>query len=215
MPIPSGQDEIIKTSAKERVYNTLQGWIIDGTMQPQERISDADLAQYFSVSRTPVREAIQMLIEQGLVYSVPSSGTFVSPIDKNDMVQLYFALSEVQTLCLSLGFSSITDAVLDKLSLINNTFLHNLQYDTPVEVMNTDREFHTIIAELSDNSYLVDFTSRLMLKAYRHEILFFCQRVDPQRSYRLHEEIIDLIRHKDLCGASKKLKENWKISVRE
>ena len=68
MPIPNESNAITKSSAKERVYNTLQQWIINGTLLPQERLNDTELARHFNVSRTPVREALQMLSEQKLVY---------------------------------------------------------------------------------------------------------------------------------------------------
>ena len=89
MPIPAEQKPVVRTTARERVYKTLQQWIVNGTLLPEERLNDVELAQYFSVSRTPVREALQMLAEQKLVKMVPSSGTFVAPIDLKDMAYVY------------------------------------------------------------------------------------------------------------------------------
>ena len=65
-----------------------------------ERLNDADLAKYFSVSRTPVREAIQMLNEQKLVEIVPSSGTFVAPINQEDIKHVYQLLGGLQEMCI-------------------------------------------------------------------------------------------------------------------
>ena len=57
MPIPLVQKGAIpRTTAKERIYHTLRQWIIAGTLEPGERLNDVELAHYFSVSRTPVRE---------------------------------------------------------------------------------------------------------------------------------------------------------------
>ena len=67
MPIPEKNVFEAPKSAKIRIYETLREWIIDGTLQPGEKILDSELSQYFSVSRTPVREAIQMLVEQKLI----------------------------------------------------------------------------------------------------------------------------------------------------
>ena len=78
MPIPAQQSPVVRTTARERVFKALQEWIIDGPLLPEERLNDAELAKFFSVSRTPVREALQMLAEQKLVTMVPSSGTFVA-----------------------------------------------------------------------------------------------------------------------------------------
>ncbi len=50
-------------------------WIITGVLKSGEKILDSELAQYFDVSRTPVREAIQMLERQKLVKVIPSRGS--------------------------------------------------------------------------------------------------------------------------------------------
>ena len=67
MPIPKQVSYEAPKSAKMRIYEALREWIIDGTLQPGEKILDSEISQYFSVSRTPVREAIQMLAEQKLI----------------------------------------------------------------------------------------------------------------------------------------------------
>ena len=64
MPIPQTAIPLPRVSAKENVFSTVQDWIISGTLRPGEKIVDTELAKIFSVSRTPVREALQMLSEQ-------------------------------------------------------------------------------------------------------------------------------------------------------
>ena len=86
MPIPQIKPGSSQKSARAQVYRQLQDWIVDGTMQPGERISDQDVAEYFSVSRTPVREALQLLSEQGFVRVEPSRGTHVSSLDRKSVV---------------------------------------------------------------------------------------------------------------------------------
>lgn len=67
MPIPSKTESIQTLSVKDRIYNVVCEWIITGVLKSGEKILDSELAQYFDVSRTPVREAIQMLERQKLV----------------------------------------------------------------------------------------------------------------------------------------------------
>ena len=63
-----------------------------------EKILDSELAQYFDVSRTPVREAIQMLERQKLVKVIPSRGTIVANIEIEDTEKCYRLLAEIQAL---------------------------------------------------------------------------------------------------------------------
>ena len=122
MPIPAEQKPVVRTTARERVYKTLQQWIVNGTLLPEERLNDVELAQYFSVSRTPVREALQMLAEQKLVKMVPSSGTFVAPIDLKDMAYVYELLGGLQAYAIELGMDRITVEQLAVLRHVNETF---------------------------------------------------------------------------------------------
>ena len=127
MPIPKKTETINRTTAKERVYTILQQWIVDGTLEPGERLNDADLAKYFSVSRTPVREAIQMLNEQKLVEIVPSSGTFVAPINQEDIKHVYQLLGGLQALALKLCIGTVTAEDLEHLNSLNENFLRCAQ----------------------------------------------------------------------------------------
>ena len=73
--IPSKTESIQTLSVKDRIYNVVCEWIIIGVLKSGEKILDSELAQYFDVSRTPVREAIQMLERQKLVKVIPSRGS--------------------------------------------------------------------------------------------------------------------------------------------
>ena len=67
MPIPTKPENLQRLSAKNIIYQALCDWIISGEMLPGEKLMDMELARHFSVSRTPVREALQMLETQKLV----------------------------------------------------------------------------------------------------------------------------------------------------
>ena len=61
VPIPERTQALQRQSAKSVVYQTVCDWIITGVLEPGEKILDSELGEYFSVSRTPVREALQLL----------------------------------------------------------------------------------------------------------------------------------------------------------
>jgi DNA-binding GntR family transcriptional regulator len=71
MPVPKHFSSPMRITAKERALSQIQKWIIDGTLQPGEKLLDAELAESLAVSRTPVREALQLLEVQGLVEMHP------------------------------------------------------------------------------------------------------------------------------------------------
>ena len=61
MPVPQGSGVINRKSARQAVYEEVCDWIITGVLEPGEKILDSELGEYFHVSRTPVREALQQL----------------------------------------------------------------------------------------------------------------------------------------------------------
>lgn len=213
MPIPAEQKPMVRTTARERVYKTLQQWIVNGTLLPEERLNDVELAQYFSVSRTPVREALQMLAEQKLVIMVPSSGTFVAPIDLKDMAYVYELLGGLQAYAIELGIDRITAAQLDVLRRVNETFYAYNQQGDAEKSMDADWAFHHCIAELSENPYLITCTEQLMMQAHRNEMHFFKTYNHPQQSFDAHERIITALQNHDLDNAKMSVRENWQISL--
>lgn len=214
MPIPAEQKPMVRTTARERVYKTLQQWIINGTLLPEERLNDVELAQYFSVSRTPVREALQMLAEQKLVTTVPSSGTFVAPIDTKDLTYVYELLNGLQCYAIDLGIGRMTEDIAKDMHRINDTFLQWASKGEAGEAITADWNLHHRIAELSENPYLISYTEQLMLQAHRNEIHFFKTRVDPQHSFDAHNRIISALECGDAAAAKAAVCENWRVSIR-
>ena len=103
MPIPENVENLRRVSAKSSIYQVVCSWIITGVLKPGEKIVDSELAKRFNVSRTPVREAIQILEGQKLVYVVPGRATVVADIDPADIEKCYRTLAELQGLAAELA----------------------------------------------------------------------------------------------------------------
>ena len=81
MPVPQGSGVINRKSARQAVYEEVCDWIITGVLEPGEKILDSELGEYFHVSRTPVREALQQLQSQPLELLLPGKEPEVAPLD--------------------------------------------------------------------------------------------------------------------------------------
>src|SRR5579863_2381139 len=68
-------------SLRQRVYEALRDAIVCGDLAPDQRLRDHELAAHLGVSRTPVREALQRLEDEGLVATAPRASTRVTPLD--------------------------------------------------------------------------------------------------------------------------------------
>ena len=158
MPIPSKKETIHRQSVKDAVYETVCEWIITGTLKPGEKILDTELAEYFGVSRTPVREALQILGKQKLVRMIPGKTTIVTDIDLEDIEKCYRPLAEVQAIAAAMAAEKITKEELLKLENEVVAFSEASKNDDALQAINHDSRFHEIIIDASDNEYISDFS---------------------------------------------------------
>lgn len=79
----------MSTSLNSRAYEHIRGMIMSNRISVGERLSEARLAGELGVSRTPVREAIRQLCSDGVLYQVPSSGTFIAMPGRAEIIEAY------------------------------------------------------------------------------------------------------------------------------
>lgn len=197
MPIPEKSAPVRRISVKDKIYNILEGWIIDGTLSPGEKISDLEIAKHFNVSRTPVREAFHQLEMQKLIESFPGKATIVSEIQTDNLEQYYLPLAALQGLAAKLACDNMTRDSFKELSTLNNKFKAALSSKDLVMTGKYDEEFHKCIIHLSGNPYLIDFCEILNLHVKRLCFLSFQNNVAAEDSVTQHEEIIHAFEKKD------------------
>lgn len=213
MPIPEQDMNLTRIPVKQKIYKTLQEWIVKGKMLPGERVNDSELAQFFHVSRTPVREAIQMLAEEKLINVVPSSGTFVSEINMEDMKHVYYLMGKLQGIAVEEFIENMENSQIEILEELNEKFHHAISSKDIEASIEADGNFHRYIAELSGNPYNISFTDQLLIHCIRNEYRCFESGDFPEQSYDFHNRIIKALRDKNLILAKELLEENWMSSL--
>ena len=209
MPIPAKPKEQQPKTAKERVYSELKTWIVNGTLQPNEKISDVEIAQYFSVSRTPVREAIQMLADQKLIDIIPGKLSRVSPIDFERTSSAYKIASELNALAVEYAAPNVNEKTLEEMTAANEKFRLACQTGNIVEINECDRAFHAILINLSNNYFLKEFLDTLTNHIQRMENVYFKELQNSKKSYEEHKQIIEALRNHDTEAAKQAMRYNW------
>ncbi|MBX3540762.1 MAG: GntR family transcriptional regulator [Chelatococcus sp.] len=87
---------LASASVSEEVYRAIRGAILDLTLEPGSTISENALARELGASRTPVREAIQRLERERLLFVFPQRGTVVAPLDLDEFRAAYFVRSSLE-----------------------------------------------------------------------------------------------------------------------
>ncbi|GBG07306.1 GntR family transcriptional regulator [Paenibacillus agaridevorans] len=210
MPIPKNFVSPVRMSAKERAFSQIQRWIIDGTLQPGEKLIDAELADSLGVSRTPIREAFQLLEVQGLVSMHPGKETKVTEIEKDDILKMYSTMAALQALAAENTAKIIVPEQIEQLRSINLEFESAIKSGQAYQAMETDEQFHNLVVELSDNPYVASFSASLQIHIRRFKYVFLKQSVTAtQASVHEHSSIIEAFEKNDSERAQAMMKQNF------
>jgi len=210
MPLPKKQITISRLTARERVYNVLRGWIVDGTLRPGEKLSDSEIAGFFDVSRTPVREALQMLSVANLVEIIPGRESRVTQIDPEETRQAYDALAVLHCAALERAAPRLTPEHLASLRDANAAFrAAAVRGDAPA-MHACDMRFHSLFFALSGNKYLGASAETLEAQVLRVENLHFRYFLEHVDSAGEHQRIIEALERGDIADASAWMGKNWR-----
>ncbi|MGB6406203.1 MAG: GntR family transcriptional regulator [Planococcus donghaensis] len=213
MPIPVNYTKPVRVSAKESAYLQLQQWIIDGTLQPEEKLIDTDLAQALSLSRTPIREALQLLEVQGFVEMFPGKATRVTNIKKGDLKDLLPPLAVLQALSAELAIPNLDQETFTLLEEINQRFLEAIESQDGFSALKIDQEFHQIIVDAANNPYIHSILSSLQSHVRRQ--FFHHSLMLTKSSYDEHVEIIQTLKEKNPEKVTQLMKINWARTIDE
>ena len=146
---------------RDVVSDVLRQAIKDGVLKPGERLMEIRLAEELGVSRTPIREAVRKLEQEGFVVMVPRRGTYVADISLKDIAQVFEIRSALEVLAAGLAAERITPDELKSLERILveiNEYIANDDFD---KVVDADVRFHDILYQASRNQRLVDILHNL------------------------------------------------------
>ncbi|MCI2097808.1 MAG: GntR family transcriptional regulator [Sphaerochaeta sp.] len=158
--MPGEEDE---QSVIESVYQELRLEILRAVLLPGTKLSENALAKDFSCSRTPVREALQRLRQDGFVDILPHSGTYV----RTPKLCEYLELTEVRAYLEALAFTLAIERNADCTTLRTIlTEMDEIVQDTPIDTVAfgvLHYRFHHTLVEMSGNSVLLRIYDRLNL----------------------------------------------------
>lgn len=129
----------------EVVHARLVKMIHSGQLRPNERLHQVQLAERFGVSRTPVREALLRMEQDGLVYTVPRHGMFVRPLAQEDVRQLYELRELLEPWAARLACLRATDK--DRAAIASIQAKHERRLPS----FDSNRDFHLLLAKPCGN----------------------------------------------------------------
>ena len=208
MPVPSSEVAPPRTSLRDQVFARLRTAIVDGTLEPGERLHDADLCRWLGVSRTPVREAIARLDLAGLVVVKPGSSTVVSPLDHRVAREAAEVAAAMHELATRTAAPHLTAEHLDVMTTANAALDRALHGDDVDAAIAADDAFHGVPVEVAANRALRDTLDQVTPLLRRMERLRFAS-LTGRTSVARHNRIVDLLRRGEADEAGREARANW------
>lgn len=206
-------EKLQRTFVREEAYYILRDWIVEGKLKPAQKLRDKDLAEQLGVSRTPIREALLRLEDEGLVLTKPNRSTLVAPIDFHNAHHLYSIMWTLEQLALEQAFERLQDKHIEAMEEANQKLFQALKDGDRLLAVKADNEFHSIYIDLSHNDELKRILSGIKQKLKRIELFYFEEAQDARLSWEEHQRIIDTLRMRDLGPALEALKYNLTSSL--
>ncbi|HEX3791923.1 MAG TPA: GntR family transcriptional regulator [Pseudonocardiaceae bacterium] len=144
----------------ERVYAALRDAIVDGEFAADQQLVQEQLGEELGVSRTPVRDALARLAQEGLVTWSPGNGYLVSDLSKDDVVDVYQVRFALESLAMRQACGRHTPAQLARIrGLIEEMAA---EQDAPAAVhFELNRRFHLALMEPCGNDFLIQTVDNL------------------------------------------------------
>jgi len=145
----------------------LRNMIITGVLAPGQRLRERELCEQLGVSRTPVREAIKTLVQEGLVRALPNRSAVVTAVDLEEVKSLIVVLATIESLAGELACKSVTDAQIADIAACHHQLLvHHMRNELP-EYFRANKAIHRKIVEAAANPVLLWLWDLLALRVDR------------------------------------------------
>ena len=186
---------------RDVVFNTLREAILKGDLKPGERLMELQLASKLGVSRTPIREAIRMLEQEGLAVTTPRKGAEVAKMTLKDMEDVLEIREALDELAVRIACQKISDEQLKQLEDMKELFEKSTQTGNVKKIAEADVTFHDVIYEATGNPKLVTLLNNLREQVYRYRVEYI---KDPKNYPTLiaeHEAILESLKNRDVKNA--------------
>ena len=181
----------------ERLRESIEEEIATGKLLPGTRLDEVELATRFGVSRTPIREALRLLLGEGLVETRPQRGTVVTQVTPQRLIEMFEVMAELEGMCARLAARRMSDAELADIETAHEACRGSAAARDADAYFYANERFHYALYAASHNTFLFEQAASLQRKLRPYRRLQLRVRNRPQRSFEEHQAIVDALREGD------------------
>ncbi|WP_125144509.1 GntR family transcriptional regulator [Clostridium transplantifaecale] len=193
---------------KYQVYDEIKRGILKGQYMPGDVLTERKLSDEMGISRTPIREAMQMLAHDGWLVMETYKGAVVREFDLEYVLEVLKIRKSLEMLAVEDAVLNLTDRDLEELEEIAQCQRDMLNHYDEYDYIEMDRKFHQKIYELSHNR-----TLQGLLNNFNDIISFFGIRALKQKERKIttmeeHQKILDAVKRRDAGAAVRAMEDH-------
>lgn len=158
---------------REQIADIIRGMIVSGELKSEQKLSERQISRLLNVSTTPVKEAFRLLQSEGMIYSVPRKGSFVSSHSLENLRQIIYLRSAIDGVAAFFAAKHASQEKIDQMreALENAGQEIEKKGDTNIISRNNDI-FHMILRESTNNELIINLgaTMRAIDNSIRKEV---------------------------------------------
>jgi DNA-binding GntR family transcriptional regulator len=197
-------------SLKESAYRIIKGKLLNLEYEPGSRIREDLLAQEISMSRTPVREAINQLSAEGFVNNIPRKGVFAIELSPEEIGDLLDVRESLEILAVEKCITKANDEQILILAKIIEGFESAWLMEDFKECNSLASKFHLEIANISNNKKLIEFLKEI--EDFMHIARAIEKKANAKAKNELtlkeHRNILEAIKNRDVEAAKEAIRVN-------
>ncbi len=206
---------IDNTNLRDQTYDIIKNMIILREIEPGKKINEEHIAKEIQVSRTPIREALCRLENEGIVTIIPRRGAFVSDLTETNVREILLIREVLEGLVVRLAVENMDAKTLEKLRKAIEKVSSIAEEDRDlINYTRSEVDFHSILLSASNNQMLKNMMD--MVNAHL-QIIRLRTVVIPERAQKTvkeHQQIFDAIEKGDADSAEELMRKHVR-SVRE
>ncbi|RFC65978.1 GntR family transcriptional regulator [Fulvimarina endophytica] len=192
------EDRVPKTARNsDSIASDLRARIIRGDLRPGQRLVERDLAEWYAISRTPVREAIHLLNIEGLVVLRPNRGAEVASMTAETARDLFAVIAELESLAAREFATRISSARLREIEARHTRMQGHFERRELEPYFAINTAIHEFIIEECGNPILVDMITSLMVRVRVGRHLALMDDGRWSEAMDEHEQMIVALRRHD------------------
>ncbi|HMN52031.1 MAG TPA: GntR family transcriptional regulator [Xanthobacteraceae bacterium] len=203
-----GADAPVRLTRADELRQILADEIVRGVIAPASSLDETAIARRFSVSRTPVREAIRQLAASGLVEAPPHRAAVVARPSHENLIGMFETMAELEGLCAGYAAERMTRQERAAIEATHEELRQLIQSGDPQRYHEINQNFHGSVYSGAHNAYLAEITiaTRIRVSPFRRAQFRNLGRLS--KSHEEHDRVVTAILRANAPAATKAMREH-------